>query len=201
MNKNNYNLAIFEKSIIDIKKEKSDFGSEIAFVGYSNSGKSTLINVLTNQKKLARISKVPGRTQSINIFKVSSKVRLVDLPGYGYARVPESIRLQLKHIVFQYLKLRKCLKGLVMLIDIRCSIKNLDETVINLAKLRHIPMFILLNKSDKVSFEKRKRQLHIMKNNQLVLSHNIQVELFSSLKSIEMNSLRDKIGNWICKIV
>ncbi|XBC43189.1 MAG: ribosome biogenesis GTP-binding protein YihA/YsxC [Buchnera aphidicola (Meitanaphis flavogallis)] len=197
MIRNNYCNTIFLKSIVNIKKEKYNFGFEFAFIGYSNSGKSTVINVLTNKKRLARVSKIPGRTQLINIFKVSSKIRLVDLPGYGYSKVSKNTMINLKKMVFQYLRIQTCLKGLIILMDIRYPMKFLDEMIINLTGLNQIPMLILLSKADKMVFSKQQEQLHIIRLNKLILLYDIRVELFSSFKKIGIDSLKDQLDYWI----
>jgi len=131
--KNNYEKTYFLSSTVCVKKQKKSDISEIAFVGYSNSGKSSAINVLTNKKKLARISKIPGRTQLINFFSVTEKCYLVDIPGYGYAKVAKSLRLKWETTIVKYLTMRTCLKGLVLFMDIRHPMKPLDENLLNIA--------------------------------------------------------------------
>ncbi|XBC38044.1 MAG: ribosome biogenesis GTP-binding protein YihA/YsxC [Buchnera aphidicola (Floraphis choui)] len=200
MFKKKYYNTTFLKSIANIEVEKYEFGSEVAFIGYSNSGKSTVINIVTNQKKLSRVSKIPGRTQLINVFEVSPEIRLVDLPGYGYSKVPEKVKFNLKNMVFKYLKIQKCLRGLVLLMDIRNStIKYLDKLVVSLAQSYNIPILILLSKADKISFLKQKKQLNIIRQDKLVMLHNIQVELFSSFKKIGVRILKNQLDNWMCK--
>jgi len=193
----NYNSTIFLKSIFNIKKDKYNHGSEVAFVGYSNSGKSTAINILTNQRKLARVSRIPGRTQSINVFQIIPGVRLIDFPGYGYSKVPLSIKLNLKNMIFQYLRVQKCLRGLIMLVDVRRSIRVFDKIIINLAKSYHIPVLILLNKVDKVIFSERQKRLKVIRQEELILLNHIKVELFSSLKKIGLNDLKCQLNSWI----
>ncbi|XBC38576.1 MAG: ribosome biogenesis GTP-binding protein YihA/YsxC [Buchnera aphidicola (Melaphis rhois)] len=195
----NYHNTIFLKSIANIKKEKYRHGLEIAIIGYSNSGKSTIINVLTHQKKLAKVSKTPGRTQLINVFEIVPKIRLIDLPGYGYARVPKNVKLNFQNMVFKYLKVQKCLIGLIMSMDIRHPIKHFDKVVINLAKLYHIPILVLLNKADKLSHLKQRKQLCFVRNNELMLSNNIRVELFSSFNKIGLIDLKHQLNHWIYK--
>ncbi|XBC39101.1 MAG: ribosome biogenesis GTP-binding protein YihA/YsxC [Buchnera aphidicola (Nurudea shiraii)] len=194
----NYCNTVFLKSIFNIKKEKYKYGFEIAFLGYSNSGKSTVINTLTNQTKLTRVSKTPGRTQLINIFEIFPGMRLVDFPGYGYSKTSKNIKLTFKNIIFRYLEIQKCLIGLVMLIDIRRPIKYWDKIILNLAKLHCIPILILLSKADKVNISKRNQKLNCVRSNKLVLSNNnISVELFSTLKNIGLNKLKSQVNFWI----
>nr|Q89AD0.1 RecName: Full=Probable GTP-binding protein EngB [Buchnera aphidicola str. Bp (Baizongia pistaciae)] len=192
----NYHSTWFLKSIANIQKEKYNYGLEVAFVGYSNSGKSSIINALTNQKKLAKISRTPGRTRLINIFSVTSEIRLVDFPGYGYAQVSRSISKKWKEMIFQYLNIQKCLQGLVIITDIRCPIKEIDELVINLAVSLNIPILLLLNKMDKVTRSIQKSKLFSTREKMLNFSNNINVELFSSFKKIGIHKLQFVLNNW-----
>ncbi|XBC39610.1 MAG: ribosome biogenesis GTP-binding protein YihA/YsxC [Buchnera aphidicola (Chaetogeoica yunlongensis)] len=193
----NYNSTFFLKSIHNISKEKYNFGSEVAFIGYSNSGKSSTINALVNKNKLAKISKIPGRTQLINIFQVSDGVRLVDLPGYGYTTVPQHISLKWKKMVFKYLNIQKCLKGLIVIVDIRCLIKKIDKIVIDAAIFLNIPILLLLNKIDKVTWSFKNKQLYLIRAIMHSLSKNIIVELFSAKKKIGVDKLRLVVDNWL----
>ena len=113
----NYQQTHFVTSAPDIRHLPSDTGIEVAFAGRSNAGKSSALNTLTNQKNLARTSKTPGRTQLINLFEVAEGKRLVDLPGYGYAQVPEEMKIKWQRALGEYLEKRMCLKGLVVLMD------------------------------------------------------------------------------------
>lgn len=196
MSQQNYHSTVFVKSIVNVRKEKYNYGLEVAFIGYSNSGKSSTINALTNQKKLAKISKNPGRTQLINIFLVSSGIRLVDLPGYGYTKVPQSVSKIWKKRVFQYLSIQKCLKGLVILVDIRFPIKEIDKTIIDLSISLNISVLILLNKIDKVSFSFQIKKLFLIREMMFNLSKNINVELFSALKKVGIDRLKHKLDSW-----
>ncbi len=120
----NYQQTHFVTSAPDIRHLPSDTGIEVAFAGRSNAGKSSALNTLTNQKNLARTSKTPGRTQLINLFEVAEGKRLVDLPGYGYAQVPEEMKIKWQRALGEYLEKRMCLKGLVVLMDIRHPLKR-----------------------------------------------------------------------------
>ena len=121
----NYHKTHFLTSAPNIRAIPADEGIEIAFAGRSNAGKSTALNALTNQKNLARTSKTPGRTQLINLFEVENGCKLVDLPGYGYAAVPEQMKIQWQKSLGEYLQHRQCLAGLVVLMDIRHPLKDL----------------------------------------------------------------------------
>ena len=137
-----------------------DAGSEIAFCGRSNCGKSSVLNAITNNKKLAKTSKTPGRTQSINVFEIDKKkqFKIIDLPGYGYAKVSKSIRADWGVSIDNYLNKRKCLKALVIIMDIRHPLKEDDLTLINWCEANNLPLIVLLNKSDKLSKNKASRE-------------------------------------------
>ena len=135
-------------------------GSEIAFCGRSNCGKSSVLNAITNNKKLAKTSKTPGRTQSINVFKVDKDKnhKIIDLPGYGYAKVSKSMRADWGVSIDNYLNKRKSLKALVIIMDIRHPFKDDDLTLINWCEVKNLPLVILLNKSDKLSKNKASQE-------------------------------------------
>ena len=137
-----------------------DAGSEIAFCGRSNCGKSSVLNAITNNKKLAKTSKTPGRTQSINVFEVdkNKQFKIIDLPGYGYAKVSKSIRADWGVSIDNYLNKRKCLKALVIIMDIRHPLKEDDLTLINWCEANNLPLIVLLNKSDKLSKNKASQE-------------------------------------------
>jgi GTP-binding protein len=126
-------------------------GLEIAFAGRSNAGKSSVINVVCSQKALARTSKTPGRTQLINFFGLKDGHFLVDLPGYGYAKVPEAIKLEWHKFIESYLMERKTLRGLVLVMDIRHPLTEYDQAMLGWAYGRRLPVHVLLNKADKLS--------------------------------------------------
>ena len=147
----NYHKTHFLTSAPNIRAIPEDTGIEIAFAGRSNAGKSTALNALTNQKSLARTSKTPGRTQLINLFEVEPNCKLVDLPGYGYAAVPEKMKIEWQKSLGEYLQKRKCLGGLVVLMDIRHPLKDLDQQMIEWAVSADLPVMLLLTKADKLS--------------------------------------------------
>jgi GTP-binding protein len=129
----------------------ADTGREVAFVGRSNSGKSTAVNLLTGSRKLARVSKTPGRTQLLNFFGVGENRRLVDLPGYGFARVAPEVQARWRRSLEAYLSERQSLAGLVVTMDIRRGMTNLDETLLRWLEPRELPVAVLLTKADKLS--------------------------------------------------
>ena len=174
--------ATFTISAPDIRRLPADSGIEVAFAGRSNAGKSSALNTLTNQKSLARTSKTPGRTQLINIFEIAENKRLVDLPGYGFAKVPMEMKKKWQKALGEYLEKRQCLKGLVILMDIRHPLKDLDMDLIQWAADGELPVLALLTKSDKLSQGKVSAQVLAVKKQLASLNADIKVQAFSSLK-------------------
>ena len=171
-------------------------GIEIAFAGRSNAGKSSALNRLTRQKNLARTSKTPGRTQLINVFEVEEGKRLIDLPGYGFAKVPLEMKKKWQHSLGEYLQQRESLKGLVVLMDIRHPYKELDQQLIYWAIDADIPVLALLTKADKLKQGARKATLLKMREEAKRFEGDVQVELFSSLKGLGVDILEKKIAAW-----
>ena len=145
-----FRQAKFVTSAFDLSQLPPDSGSEVAFAGRSNSGKSSAINCLTRQKGLCKTSKTPGRTQLINFFELDAERRLVDLPGYGFAKVSKKIRNHWDQVLTAFLHQRRALKGLVIVVDIRRGIGDLDHGLIDMIG-DSLPLHILLTKSDKLS--------------------------------------------------
>ena len=141
----NFQKARFLTSASNLSQCPEDQGYEVAFAGRSNAGKSSALNTLTGSKKLARTSKTPGRTQLINFFSITNQQRLVDLPGYGYAKVPEEIKKQWQYHLDEYLSKRQCLMGVVLLMDIRHPLKEFDLMVMQWANSCEMPIHILLS--------------------------------------------------------
>ncbi len=196
----NYHMTHFVISAPDIRHLPSDEGIEVAFAGRSNAGKSSALNTLTGQKSLARTSKTPGRTQLINLFEVEAGVRLVDLPGYGYAQVPEEMKRKWQRALGEYLQMRNCLKGLVVLMDIRHPLKDLDQQMIQWAVDVGTPVLVLLTKADKLASGARKAQTTLVRKEVESFMGDIQVEAFSSLKKIGVDKLMAKLNTWFSEI-
>ncbi|WP_085164912.1 ribosome biogenesis GTP-binding protein YihA/YsxC [Gilliamella bombi] len=192
----NYAKTHFILSAPDISHLPVDNGVEIAFAGRSNAGKSSALNTLTNQKGLARTSKTPGRTQLINLFEVEENCRLVDLPGYGYAQVPEAIKRKWQKALGEYLQKRESLKGLVVLMDIRHPLKDLDQQMIEWAVSVDIPIMLLLTKADKLASGSQKKQVNMVKEAILPFQGDITVAPFSSPKRIGLEALKQKLDEW-----
>lgn len=193
-----YHRARFLTSSPDIPYLPPDTGIEVAFVGRSNSGKSSVLNALTGQKSLAFTSKKPGCTQMINSFEVMSDRRLVDLPGYGYARVPQKTQELWRSALDKYFRSRKSLKGIVLLMDIRHPLSYLDKQMISWVKDSRFSKTILLTKADKLSSSRCRIQLNSVRQSLLTLDKSAQVELFSSLRKIGVDQLRIQIQAWLC---
>jgi len=189
--------ATFTLSAPDIRRLPEDSGIEVAFAGRSNAGKSSALNTLTNQRGLARVSKTPGRTQMINIFEVAPNRRLVDLPGYGFAKVPLEMKKKWQKALGEYLEKRECLKGLVILMDIRHPLKDLDMDLIQWAVDSDLPILALLTKCDKLSQGKRSSEVLQVKKTLSSLNADITVQAFSSLKYTGLEQANVLISQWL----
>ncbi len=192
----NYRNTGFITSAPDIRHLPNDTGVEIAFAGRSNAGKSSALNRITDQKSLARTSKTPGRTQLINMFEVINGCNLIDLPGYGFAQVPLEMKLKWQKSLGEYLQKRECLQGLVVLMDIRHPMKDLDQQMVSWAVESRLPVLVLLTKADKLKSGARKKQLMTVRNTALSFGGDVQVEVFSSLKGIGVDQVRRKLDEW-----
>ncbi len=196
MSSNPYCKAVFLKSAPKVVHLPADTGYEVAFAGRSNAGKSSALNCLTNIKNLARTSKTPGRTQLINLFSVDEDRRLVDLPGYGYAKVPLQIKLEWQTHLAHYLDVRKSLRGLILLMDVRHPLKDLDQMMIDWALNRELPVHILLTKADKLSKSEAKNTVQKVYRHYDLAAHLISVQAFSSLKKEGLAELISKLNEW-----
>jgi GTP-binding protein len=193
-------MTHFVMSAPDIRHLPSDEGIEVAFAGRSNAGKSSALNTLTQQKALARISKTPGRTQLINLFEVEPGIRLVDLPGYGYAQVPEEMKIKWQRSLGEYLQMRNSLKGLIVLMDIRHPLKDLDRQMIEWAVAVGTPVMLLLTKADKLASGARQAQVKMVREAVKEYMGDIQVEAFSSLKKQGVDKLSQKLDTWFSEL-
>lgn len=192
----NYQKASFLTSAPDIKALPADTGIEVAFAGRSNAGKSSALNTLTRQKSLARTSKTPGRTQLINTFALGEDQRLIDLPGYGYAQVPLEVKLKWQKSLSEYLVKRDSLKGLVVLMDIRHPLKDLDQDLIHWAVGSQLPVLLLLTKADKLSLGPRKKVLMEVREASLAFMGDVTVQVFSSLTKLGLAELEQVLDQW-----
>lgn len=188
--------AHFIKSAAKLSQLPADQGSEVAFVGRSNSGKSTALNRLAQQKNLARTSKTPGRTQLINIFDIQPGYRLIDLPGYGFAKVSAQQQRYWGELVGQYLETRQSLKGLVLLMDCRHPMMPQDRQLLEWNDVQRIPCRIVLTKADKL---KRHARNQVLQQVQSVCEQedHLSVQLFSALKLWQVDTLQQQVLQWL----
>lgn len=189
--------ARFETSIAKPSGLPPPGGAEVAFAGRSNAGKSSAINTLTDQVRLAFVSKTPGRTQLINFFRLGCGALLVDLPGYGYAAVPERIRLQWQGLIENYLRRRESLIGLVLIMDVRRPLTELDRRMIDWFAPSGRPIHVLLTKSDKLSRGAASAALHKVRRELSALGTRVTVQLFSSLKKTGVEEVEQVVGGWL----
>lgn len=172
-------------------------GIEVAFAGRSNAGKSSAINTLANHNRLAFVSKQPGRTQLINFFSLGGDRYLVDLPGYGYAKVPEALRKHWQDVLAAYLSLRFSLHGLVLVMDARHPLTPLDRQMLDWFGPTGKPIHILLTKSDKLSRQEAMKTLTTVRTELQKTWSNCSVQLFSSLKKQGVEEAEAIIGAWL----
>ena len=192
----NYRKAQFLTSAPSIKQCPPDNAREVAFAGRSNAGKSSALNALTGSSKLARTSKTPGRTQLINFFEVEKNRYLVDLPGYGYAKVPEAMKIQWQKHLDEYLTHRESLVGVVLLVDIRHPMKPFDRMILDWSNQSQMPLHILLTKADKLKSGVARQTLNKLRN-ELKEQDQVSVQLFSSLKKSGVSELAQQLDRWL----
>lgn len=195
----NYPTARFIISAPTLALCPDDTGAEVAFAGRSNAGKSSAINALTQQNALARTSRTPGRTQLINFFSVMNDEsrRLVDLPGYGYAKVPEAVKIEWQRHLSDYLRERFSLRGLVLLMDVRHPLTEFDQMMLDYADQRGMPVHILLTKADKLKRGPASAALQKVRSRLKEWEDLVSVQLFSSLKRDGVDTLSQKLDQWL----
>jgi GTP-binding protein len=192
-----YRKAQFLTSAAKLHQCPPDEGWEVAFAGRSNAGKSSAINSLTNNRKLAKTSKTPGRTQLINFFTLSDTQRLVDLPGYGFAKVPLAVKKAWTKQLESYLAKRQCLRGLVLLMDVRHPLQPFDEQMLNWALAAHMPVHILLTKADKLKKGPANNSLLAVRKAMKPHRDLVSVQLFSALKHTGHEQLIAVLDTWL----
>ena len=188
--------AEFICSVPKVKLGPADSGCEVAFAGRSNAGKSSALNAMTRQKALARTSKTPGRTQHIVYFKLTPSWRLVDLPGYGFAKVAAKMKREWGQAIEEYLSERKSLIGVVLLMDIRHPLTEFDQQFIQWSIESEMPLLILLTKADKLKFGAAKNTLLKVKK-ALPDASSIDIMLFSALKGEGVTGACEHVANWL----
>ena len=191
--RNAYRAARYVISAHQLRQLGLDAGYEVAFAGRSNAGKSSAINALTGQKSLARTSKTPGRTQQIVIFEIDEHRRIADLPGYGYAKVPERLRTHWRHLMQAYFEQRRSLRGVVLVMDIRHPLRAFDEQMLAWCTATGVPCHVLLTKADKLSRgPARATLLQVRKS----LPAGATAQVFSAQKREGLDELIDCLDGW-----
>ncbi len=192
-----FSLATFYTTVNHIKDLPMHGGREVAFVGRSNAGKSSAINTLANHVRLAYTSKTPGRTQHLNYFSLGDDRYIVDLPGYGYAKVPPEAKRHWEALLSTYLQTREELSGLIVIMDIRRPLLELDETMLDWFATTGKPIHILLTKSDKLS--RQQSTITLMKVKAYLAENYPQcsVQVFSSLKKQGLEEAEAVIAGWL----
>ncbi len=208
-----YRQAKFLLSAPDPEALPADTGREVAFAGRSNAGKSSALNTITDQKQLARVSKTPGRTQQINVFPIgasnadepvtepgaeSAAERLIDLPGYGYAKAPPAMRAHWQKALPRYLETRESLRGMVLIMDIRHPLGPLDEQMLHWCAAAELPVHILLSKADKLSRGAAGNTLQAVRPKAAKICHGASVQLFSALNRTGVDEARAQLDRWLC---
>lgn len=186
----------FVTSSPDINRLPPDRGAEIAFAGRSNSGKSSALNAICDQVHLAKTSRTPGRTRLINLFEVAPGCSLVDLPGYGYAAVSESMKREWQKSLSDYLQKRKALRGIVVLMDIRHPLKDHDRLILDWSIAANLPALILLTKCDKLGVNARRDAVQEVKHLLSEFGSNFTVIAFSSWSKLGLDETRHILNNW-----
>ena len=189
-----YPDARFVLSANAVEQFLPDVGSEVAVAGRSNAGKSSAINVIVNRRQFARTSKTPGRTQLVNFFEMRENQRLVDLPGYGYAKVGEAMQRHWGQLLQQYFESRESLNGLMLVVDIRRQLKEFDHQMLEFAASVDLPTHILLTKADKL---KRGQAATALLQVRKQLGEHVTVQLFSALNKSGADEARSMLAKFL----
>ena len=193
----NYRKVVYLTSAAKFSQCPEDEGWEVAFAGRSNAGKSSAINSLTGNSKLAKTSRTPGRTQLLNFFELSASQRLVDLPGYGFAKVPLAVKKEWTKQLENYLQKRKCLRGMILVMDVRHPLQPFDQQMLDWSLAAGMPVHILLTKADKL--KKGPATSTLLKVRASLAAHTdlVSVQLFSSLKHQGHEQLLEVLNHWL----
>ena len=192
-----FQKAVFHTTVAQLRDLPIDSSSEVAFAGRSNAGKSSAINTLANHTRLAFVSKTPGRTQHLNYFSLDAGKYLVDLPGYGFAKAPEEIRSQWEGLLAPYLRYREPLVGLVLIMDSRHPLTELDLQMLAWFAQTGKPIHILLSKADKLTRQEQAVALREVQAALAKVSENCTLQLFSSLKKTGVAEAEKVLGTWM----
>jgi GTP-binding protein len=189
----NFQEIKFMLSAAKVSQLPTDEGCEVAFVGRSNSGKSTAINAIFMRRGLAKTSKTPGRTQLINVFSLNDEVRMIDLPGYGFAKVPGQVKAKWTALLQNYFYQRTCLKAVFIMVDIRRGLLELDKLMIDLAHRRGAEICILMTKADKLSRARALDAYKLLKQQ----SPEVNAIIFSATKNIGIDDARKALLDYL----
>lgn len=190
---NPFRIARYVISAHQLKQLPKDRGIEVAIAGRSNAGKSSAINTLTDQRSLARTSKTPGRTQQIVIFELDEERRIADLPGYGYAKVPLKLKAHWRAVMERYFQTRQCLRGVVLVMDIRHPMREFDQQMLAWCDSSGLPCHILLTKADKLKRGPAQSTLLKVRRD---IPDTASIQIFSALKKTGLYELVDKLSGW-----
>jgi len=191
-----YHQAKFLLSATQLSEAPEDQGKEVAFAGRSNAGKSSAINALTRQNGLARISKTPGRTQLLNFFEIDEQRKFVDLPGYGYAKVPLAVKKKWHKMMESYLGNRNALSGIILVMDVRHPLTDFDMQMIEWCEYTKLPLHILLTKADKLNYGAAKNTLLRVQKELQEVHVSVTLQLFSSLKKTGLDDVHLVLDQW-----
>ena len=194
---NLFHRAKYLTSGTTLQQLPADSGAEVAFVGRSNVGKSSAINLLCGQQRLAFPSKTPGRTQMINFFQLDEQRRLVDLPGYGFAKVPPKVQQQWQALLEGYLQQRQSLRGVVLLMDSRHPLKPSDQQFVTWAQHIGLPLHVLLTKADKLSHGAAMQMMYQVQRDLQLQGDELSLQLFSTLKKQGTEALASVLCEWL----
>lgn len=192
-----YSKAQYVLNAHQLHQLPPDRGAEVAFAGRSNSGKSSAINTITRQKGLARTSKTPGRTRHLVVFELDPERRLIDLPGYGYANVPDSVRQHWNATLDDYFRTRKSLRGLMLIMDIRHPLKPFDVAMLGWCRQARLPCHVLLSKADKLKRGAASKALLEAGGEIETSDWDCQVQLFSSRSRDGVDEARTRLDAWL----
>jgi len=196
-----FQRAVFLTAASDLRAAPPDEGFEVAFAGRSNAGKSSAINAICHQHRLARTSKTPGRTQQLIFFRLDDQRRLVDLPGYGFARVSQAIKANWQALMGRYLRQRGCLRGLVVVMDIRHPLTEFDRQMLDWGIAATLPMLLLLTKADKLKHGAQRQTLAQVRRAVGEIAGSspvpVQADLFSASSRLGLDAVQQHIADWL----
>jgi GTP-binding protein len=192
-----WSRASFVLAAHELSQLPADHGVEVAVAGRSNAGKSSAINAISGQARLARISKTPGRTQQLVVFALDGDRRLIDLPGYGYAKVPDSLRAHWRQTLDRYFRTRASLRGLLLAMDIRHPLTPFDSAMLEFCEARALPCHVLLTKADKLTRNHANAALHAVERALTPTEGRCTVQLFSSPAGTGVERARAQLAQWL----